>query len=85
MLKYGITRFQSHHMNCVLVETWEDFTVSAGNIIRYIFDKNRLLPLSPPNMVTNTQVCVASIQTSSKGINHFHLLMCLLQVQTTLW
>ena len=26
-------------------------------------------PLSPPNMITNTQACVASVQTSSKGIN----------------
>ena len=35
-----------------------------------IFDKTYLLPLSPPNMETNTQVCVASIQSSSIGINH---------------
>ena len=34
------------------------------------FTKTYLLPLSPPNMKTNTQVCVASIQASSKGINH---------------
>ena len=35
-----------------------------------IFDKTYLLPLSPPNMNTNTQVCVASIKASSIGINH---------------
>ena len=58
-------------MNSVLVEIWEAFTVSASKIIRDSFakTKTRLLPLSPPNMITNTQLCVASIQTFSKGIN----------------
>ena len=56
-------------MNSVLVETWKSFTVSSGNIIRDSFAKTRLLPLSPPNMITNTQAMVASVQTSSKGIN----------------
>ena len=69
MLKYGTTRFQPHHMKSVLVEAWEDFTVSYGNIIRDSFAKNHLRPLSPPNMITNTQACVASVQTPSKGIN----------------
>ena len=27
MLKYGTTRFQPHHMNSVVVEIWEAFTV----------------------------------------------------------
>ena len=40
MLKYGTTRFKSHHMNSVLVETWEYFKVSYGNIIRDSFAKN---------------------------------------------
>ena len=69
MVKYGTLRFQPHHMNSVLVETWESFTVSYGNIIRDSFTKNQLPPLSLPNTKTNTQACVASIQTSSKGIN----------------
>ena len=33
MLKYITMRFQPHHMNSVLVEAWEIFTVSYGNII----------------------------------------------------
>ena len=37
MLKYGTTKFEPHHMNYSFVETWEDFMVSAGNIIREIF------------------------------------------------
>ena len=37
MLKYGTTRFQPHHMNSVLVEAWEAFKVSYGNIIRDSF------------------------------------------------
>ena len=69
MMKYGTTRFQPHHMNYVLVETWEAFKISSGNIIRDSFSKTHLLPLSPPNMITNTQACVASVQTSSKFIN----------------
>ena len=56
-------------MNSVLVETRESFAVSAGNIIRDSFSKTQLPSLSPPNMKTNTQACVASIQTYSKGIN----------------
>ena len=51
------------------VEAWESFKVSYGNIVRYSFAITRLLPLSPTNMITNTQACVASVQTSSKGIN----------------
>ena len=69
MLKYDNTRFQLHHMKSVLVETWEAFTVSSGNIIRDSVAKTHIPPLTPPNMITNTQACVASIQTSSKGIN----------------
>ena len=70
MMKYDIMRFQPRHMNSVLVETWESFTVSSGNIIRDSFAKTHLLPLSPPNMMKNIEACVASVQTSSKGINH---------------
>ena len=69
MLKYGTTRFQPHHMNSVLVEAWDAFKVSSGNIIVDSFSKTCLLPLIPPNMITNTQAMVASVQTSSKGIN----------------
>ena len=53
-----------------MVETWEAFTVSYGNIIRDSLTKTHLPPLSPPNMITNMQACVASIQKSSKVINH---------------
>ena len=56
-------------MNYVLVEAWDAFKVSSGNIIVDRFAKTRLLPLSPPNMITNTQAMVASVQTSSKVIN----------------
>ena len=69
MLKYGTTRFQTHHINSVLFETWEAFTVSSGNIIRGSFAKTNLLPFSPPNTITNTQACIASVQNSSKCIN----------------
>ena len=54
ILNYGTTSFQPHHINSILVETWEAFMVSAGNIIRDIFSKTHILPLGPPNMITNT-------------------------------
>ena len=70
IMKYGTTRFQHHHMKYVLVWTWEVFTVSAVNIIRYSFDKTHLLPIVHQTVITNTQACVASIQIISKGINY---------------
>ena len=52
-------------MNSILVEAWDTFEVSAGNIIREIFVKTKLLFLSPPNLTTNTQACAASTQVPS--------------------
>ena len=69
MLKCGTMRFQPHHMNTVLVEAWGAFKVASGNIIVDSFAKTHLLPLSPPNIITNTQAMVSSVQTSSKGVN----------------
>ena len=69
MLKYSTMMFQPYHINSVLVETWEAFTVSAGKIIMDSFNETYLLPLSPPNMITNTQAFVAPIQKSSKVTN----------------
>ena len=84
MIKYGNTRFQPHHMNYVMVETWEAFTVSYGNIIRDTFAKTNLLPLSPPDMITNTQASVASVQTFSEGINNItEAILAPIQFQVT--
>ena len=33
MLKYGMKMFLPHHMKFVLVEAWDDFTMSDDNII----------------------------------------------------
>ena len=71
MVKYGTTRVQPHLMNAVLVEAWNAFKLASGNIIVDSFAKTHLLPLSPPNIITNTQAMVASIQNSSKGVNLF--------------
>ena len=38
-MNYGITKFSPHHMNYVLVEAWDAFNISAGNIIRDSFSK----------------------------------------------
>ena len=48
MLKYRTTTFQPHHMNNVIFETWEDFTVSSGNIITDSFLKLIHSPLAHP-------------------------------------
>ena len=63
MLKYGTTKFSPHHMKSVLVEAWYAFKMSAGNIIRDIFEK-KLPTLRPPNLTTNIRACAASIQVS---------------------
>ena len=47
MLNYGKTKFLHHHMNSVLIGSWDTFKVSYGNIIREIFEKTNLPPLSP--------------------------------------
>ena len=48
MMKYEMTKFSPHHMNYVLVEAWDFFNMSAGNIIRDRFAKNFYLPSSLP-------------------------------------
>ena len=60
LMKYGTKMFLLHHMNSVLVELLDAFKASAGNIIRDIFLKTMLLPLSPTYLITNIQACAAS-------------------------
>ena len=33
MLKYGMKKFLTHHMNYALMEAWDSFKVSSGNSI----------------------------------------------------
>ena len=54
MLKYRTTKFSPHHMNSVLIEAWDAFNMSAVNIIRGRFEKTKLPPLRPTNLITNT-------------------------------
>ena len=65
MLKYGTTKFLSHHMDSVLVEAWDALKVSAGNIIRDIIAKTMLPPLRTTNLTTYTHAGSASIQVFS--------------------
>ena len=53
------------HMNSILVESWDAFRVLSCNIIREIFVKTKLPPLSPPKLTVNTQDFPASVQVSS--------------------
>ena len=54
MLKYGTKTFSPHHINFILVEAWDAFKMSYGNIIGDRFSKINLLLLSPPNLTKNT-------------------------------
>ena len=60
-------------MNWILVKSWEVFKAYSENIIRDSFVKKKDTPLSPPDLSTNTQEYVASIQVfsgdKSKDIN----------------
>ena len=65
MMKYGTRKFSLHRVNSILVEAWDAFKMSAGNIIRYRFEKKSYPPLIPPILTINTHACAASIQVSS--------------------
>ena len=49
-------------MNSILTEAWCAFKVSSRNIIRGGFVKTKLLQISPPDFITNTQAYVDSVQ-----------------------
>ena len=61
MLKYRTANFSPHHMNTILVESWDAFRVSSGKVKMYNFAKTKLSPLSPTKLTTNNQACAASI------------------------
>ena len=65
MLKYRTANFSPHHMNTILVESWDAFRVSSGKVKRYNFVKTKLFPLSPPESNINIQACAASAQVPS--------------------
>ena len=46
--------FSPHHINSILVESWDAFKVSSIKVIRDSFVKNKLLPLSPLDLTTTT-------------------------------
>ena len=51
-------------MNSILVEEWDAFNVSAGNIIGDILIK-KTTSLQSSRISTNSQACVSSIHVSS--------------------
>ena len=66
ILKYGTTKMLPHHMNSILVEAWDALKVSARNIIREIFLKKDLLPLSPTGLTMNNHTYSVSFQVSPR-------------------
>ena len=65
----GFSEAINNDVTICYLEAWDAFKVAYGNIIVDSFAKTHLLPLIPPNMITNAQEMVASVQNSSKGIN----------------
>ena len=64
ILKYAMKKFLPHYMKSVLIESWDTFKVSAGNIVKGNFAKTNLLPLISTDLTTNNQSCAASVQVS---------------------
>ena len=89
MLNCGTLRFQPYHMNSVLVETQEAFTISADNNIRDSFAKTRLLPSALPTLKQiHMHVQPPSKHPQKASIRfqktNLHLFSCLIQRPTTL-
>ena len=55
----------SHHMNSILVESWDAFNVSSGKVIRDRSVKNKLPPLRPTDLIKTTHVFDDFFQVSS--------------------
>ena len=66
MRHHGTLKFTRAHMNSVLIETWEAFRLSPVTINQKGFKKTHLLPLDPPDIVTNHQSCIAGTQNSNR-------------------
>ena len=65
MIHHGTLAFTPAHMNSALVATWEAFKLSTATITQKSFKRTHLLPLSPPNIETNYQYCLAGTQQSN--------------------
>ena len=65
LLKYGTTQILPHHMNSILMESWDAFKVSSSNIARDIYVKTDLPHLSITDSTIKTQACSSSIQLPS--------------------
>ena len=46
MLNHGMKKLLPLHMNSILVEAWDKFKVSIGNIVRDVFVKKSTPPQS---------------------------------------
>ena len=53
MLKYGTTKMLPNHMTSILVEAWDAFKVSSIKVIRNIYIKRKLPPLSHIDLTKN--------------------------------
>ena len=61
----GTLKLTPHHMNFILVETWEALKLLSATITKTDFKKTHLPPLYPLYIGTNHQPCLAGIQQSN--------------------
>ena len=63
--KFGTTTFTPPHMDQVVVDAWNMFTLKSAPIIVNAFEKTHIHPLQPPKEKRDNTVvasCAASIQ-----------------------
>ena len=67
--QFGTTQYTPPHMNKVLVNAWNEFTLKAAPIVVKAFKKTKLYPLQPParkdDMSVATLACTAAMQCAN--------------------
>ena len=64
IMNCGGDNFSPHHMNPLLVEAWDAFKVYYRKTIGDKISKKKLLPPSLPDITTNSEAYVSSIEVS---------------------
>ena len=66
MRHHGTLHFSPPHMNSDLVATWEAYKPSSATITHNAFKNTHILHLSPTDIDTNHQACLAGNQKSNR-------------------
>ena len=71
---HGTLNFTNAHMNYILVEIWRYFHIYSSPVIINAFKKKNIVPLTPPDEDTNTQVCLAAAQTPKEKMEEIEVI-----------